>query len=57
MQISLQLAINAMILSSEQYKKEILCVISSLNTSDPRNIFDTFRCIEEQVGLYGHTEM
>ena len=57
MQISLQLAINAMILSSEQYKKEILCVISSLNTSDPRNIFDTFRCIEEQVGLYGNTEM
>lgn len=57
LQISLQLAINAMILSSEQYKKEILCVISSLNTSDPRNIFDTFRCIEEQVGLYGHTEM
>ncbi|KAK8802489.1 hypothetical protein WA171_006168 [Blastocystis sp. BT1] len=48
LQISLQLAINAMILSSEQYKKEILCVISSLNTSDPRNIFDTFRCIEEQ---------
>lgn len=38
-----------MVLGAEQYRKEIICIISSLNTSDPSNIFDTLKTIEEQV--------
>ena len=38
-----------MALGAEQYRKEVICVISSLNTSDPSNIFDTLKTIEEQV--------
>lgn len=38
-----------MALGAEQYRKEVICVISSLNTSDPSNIFDTLKTVEEQV--------
>ena len=35
-----------MVLGAEQYRKEIICIISSLNTSDPSNIFDTLKTVE-----------
>ena len=49
LQSSLQLAINAMCLFSSHYYKEVICLVSSLNTSDPGNIFDTMKEIEKQV--------
>ena len=43
------LAINEMQLFSSYYSKEIICLVSSLNTSDPGNIFDTIMKMEKQV--------
>ena len=49
LQSSLMLAINEMQLFSSYYSKEIICLVSSLNTSDPGNIFDTIMKMEKQV--------
>lgn len=52
LQSSLNMAINAMRLLSSYYSKEIICMVSSLNTSDPGNIFDTIKDIENSVIQY-----
>lgn len=49
LQSSLNMAMNAMRLFSSYYSKEIICIVSSLNTSDPGNIFDTIKNVEAQV--------
>lgn len=43
LQSSLNMADNAMHLFSDYYSKEVICIISSLNTHDPGNIFDTIK--------------
>lgn len=52
LQSSLKMAINAMHLFSSYYSKEVICIISSLNTSDPGNIFDTIKEIKDSVSQF-----
>ena len=48
-QLSLEMAINAMKISNSQYSREIVCIISSLTTFDPSDIFTTFERVQSQV--------
>ena len=48
LQNSLDMAINATCLSAH-FTKEIICIISSLNTSDPGDIYQTFYYIQKHV--------
>ena len=38
-----------MALTKRQFTKEIICVIGSLNTSDPGNIFDSIAKVKRNV--------
>lgn len=49
LQLSLEIAINAMELAPSQFAKEIICVISSLSTCDPRDIYQTISIIQNKV--------
>ena len=50
-QLSLEMAMNAMKISNSQYSREIVCIISSLTTFDPSDIFTTFERVQSQVGV------
>lgn len=49
LQLSLDIAIKTMELAPSQFAKEIICLISSISTCDPRDIYKTISIIQEKV--------
>ena len=45
----MEIATSAMALTKRQFTKEIICVIGSLNTSDPGNVFDSIAKVKRNV--------